>query len=504
MHPSKDVLRLLRNTLSPSKVKSRKSRKSKRIKDKNTYAFVIEIANGEDYHGRDNVDVLALYNESCNYNYISAKFARRLRIIGDTYVDRDLKLVWACKRLGRYQQRSVFWIAKHADFDLLFGQEKEANVLEFQDSQFQRGIQNGILSTSFEEGIRVDCLWRVEHSTNDSNSDRAHEMPSLADIQNQLAVELDSTPGRTLKHENMKAFNVSDISHPCCLETPMQSVDCKLTTSAGTVDEDIDVIPSFWPTTFEDPTASMVMVFQGKRRNGRPYLSSASKDTKGIKRTHPDHDNALSEDTMAGVPRKPKVRRSLASIQPPENAALVVEDSPCQNDIFPPDSLRYGITISSVNSDRYPCHKPTNPELFSDTSNWHRSVCNSSTTVDTLLLAGMVRDDALHDKKVTSDDGSISLSVRSNSPLETEPSTNNETTCDAETSTNAYRRKIQSREVFPSEHVDLNFSTDWSDKKFNEYWTRDEEVGKLYHLDESTGMKTWYEAPPWSTGSPTI
>jgi len=42
-------------------------------------------------------------------------------------------------------------------------------------------------------------------------------------------------------------------------------------------------------------------------------------------------------------------------------------------------------------------------------------------------------------------------------------------------------------------------TADWSDKKFHEFWRRDEEKGNWYHVDKVTSKVTWYEAPPWST-----
>lgn len=109
---------------------------------------------GASYQHAEQIETVALFNESCNRNYVSSQFAKnRLRILNNNTekdVDGDCWLVWVCEGLGRYQQRTVFWIAKDADFDLLFGYEQNQNTPDHQNQQFQNGINNGILKTELQ------------------------------------------------------------------------------------------------------------------------------------------------------------------------------------------------------------------------------------------------------------------------------------------------------------------------------------------------------------------
>jgi hypothetical protein len=179
---------------------------------------LITIIKGEDYQGLEDVETVALYNESCNDNYISARFARSLlqnlgRDIDD--IDGDFTLVWVCEALGRYQQRNVFWIAKEAHFDLLFGYEKDFNIPKNQDNQFQCGINNGTLKTefprkSFQGGILEDYLLPMGTSSGSFDGNLGFRMPSLVDIKIQLAAQLASSPERKRRHDLRRALNIYD------------------------------------------------------------------------------------------------------------------------------------------------------------------------------------------------------------------------------------------------------------------------------------------------------
>jgi hypothetical protein len=105
---------------------------------------------GADYQHPHEVEALALYNEACTYNYISRRFARdQLQTQpNEPSDDGDCTLVWACEGLRRYEQRTVFWIAPDADFDLLFGPEDNLNT-QSESNQFDCGIESGILSKEF-------------------------------------------------------------------------------------------------------------------------------------------------------------------------------------------------------------------------------------------------------------------------------------------------------------------------------------------------------------------
>jgi hypothetical protein len=159
---------------------------------------------GANFQQLQEVEVLALYNESCTCNYISARFARDQLHIPSSELghdaDRHCVLVWVCEGLGRYEQRAVFLIAPNADFDLLFGQEDDFNS---RNEVSTCGIESEALSEefprrkprkSFQGGINDEFLLPVEPS-NTSTDDLAgrFRMSSLADIKTQLPIQLDST-----------------------------------------------------------------------------------------------------------------------------------------------------------------------------------------------------------------------------------------------------------------------------------------------------------------------
>jgi hypothetical protein len=266
----------------------------------NTYAFLLRIVKGADYQQPHEVEALALYNEACTCNYISRRFARDQLQVQTTEPsdDGDCVLVWACERLGRYEQRTVFWIAPDADFDLLFGREDDC-INRSESNQFDSGIESGILSKefprreppkSFQGGINDEFLLPVERS-NTFNSAGKSRMPSLAEIKKQLAAQLGCSPERKLKHKRRRALNVFD---PRWMMSPEElllgGIDGEMTTHT---------------VTLESPDEDRV--------DETPVVQDESVDLtddsvfKGNKRVHSGEHSAPSTDT-ADCPKSPKLR----------------------------------------------------------------------------------------------------------------------------------------------------------------------------------------------------
>jgi hypothetical protein len=254
---------------------------------------------GADYQQPREVEALALYNEACTCNYISRRFARdQLQVqTNEPSDDGDCTLVWACEGLGRYEQRTVFWIAPDADFDLLFGREDDFNNRS-ESNQFNCGIQSGILSKefprreppkSFQGGINDEFLLPVERSNTFDPAGRSR-MPSLAEIKKQLAAQLGCSLERKLKHNRRRALNIWDPRGISPEESILGRIDGETTTHT---------------VTLQSPDED--------RLEGTPIVRDESVDVtdgsvfKGNKRVHSGEHSAPSTDA-ADCPKSPKLR----------------------------------------------------------------------------------------------------------------------------------------------------------------------------------------------------
>lgn len=458
------------------------------VKDPVTYAFLLTIVcnSTSDYNEKDDIETVALYNESCNLNYISARFAReKLHILDPSSKDEcDKTLVWVCRGLGRYEQRTVFLIAPNADFDLLFGYEEDFNVMPDQDDQFQRGIAKNVLSknpprVSFKTGVDAGFMLPLQQSASTSESLGRHRIPTLAEINEQLA-QLDSSQTRKQAHRLKRDFNTL---------SPHSSVSPPIVTLVSTRDEDFE-------------SAAIMTPQQCERRDALALVPVETVIVKGSKRCHPEQENSPS--TTEECPRSPKIRHVRTR---PMSAILTKVDTPpsSENAELPRISRDPSPAATKSQSSLPTQEDPhiTDPEAQS------LQLVGRDQPGTEILFSGMERCTTsssleVHQPVDCHDSDSIDLpSARSSRDLERKCSSSAQVGCTVKgvkskpSGKKKDRRKRKSKKYDAIDEEFYTFSTsgDWTEKIFNDYWTMDPKVGNYYHVDKVTNNKIWYKAP---------
>jgi hypothetical protein len=454
---------------------------------------------GASYQHAEPIETVALFNESCNRNYVSSQFAKnRLRILNNNTeedVDGDCWLVWVCEGLGRYQQRTVFWIAKDADFDLLFGYEQNQNTPNHQNQQFQNGINNGTLKTelprwkSFQGGIKDDFLLPVGRVADEDYLSGSPRMPSLADI-NQLVVQLGSSSERNRQHDKEKALNTFDSRRI------------------------IDQADFFCSEDPSDSTAPVIIEIPERDKfNLRSSATLAIDDSnqpinyifKGNKRTHLEPQSSSLTGQPEELHRSPKVRnarvgcpcRCVAANLLNNGIPLGKENSDANGNVFSSDSN----SLSAASAEEHPVvfQDPEMSRVIPEGQQPSRR--SPAGTEEELLFSGMNRDDSPCTSTILRASSSISLSSKS---LDIQSISRDSAVIEADVRDPIYqparKTKKGKRKRRPKTIDKLLIATaDSQDKKFHEFWKRDEAKGNWFHVDKGTSKITWYEAPPWST-----
>jgi hypothetical protein len=454
---------------------------------------------GASYQHAEQIETVALFNESCNRNYVSSQFAKnRLRILNNNTeedVDGDCWLVWVCEGLGRYQQRTVFWIAKDADFDLLFGYEQNQNTPDHQNQQFQNGINNGTLKTelprwkSFQGGIKDDFLLPVGRVGDENYLSGSPRMPSLADI-NQLVVQLGSSSERKQQHDKEKALNTFDSRRI------------------------IDQADFFCSEDPSDSTAPVIIEIPERDKfNLRSSATLAIDDSnqpinyifKGSKRTHLEPQSPSLTGQPEELHRSPKVRnarvgcpcRCVAANLLNNGIPLGQENSDANGNVFSSDSN----SLSTASAEEHPIvfQDPEMSRVIPEGQQPSRR--SPAGTEEELLFSGMNRDDSPCTSTILRASSSISLSSKSldiqsisreSAAIEADV---RDPICQPTRKTKKGKRKRRPKTI----DKPLIATADSHDKKFHEFWKRDEAKGNWFHVDKGTSKITWYEAPPWST-----
>jgi len=480
--------------------RNRSEGKENRTKSTTTYAFLLRIVRGASYQHAEQIETVALFNESCNRNYISSQFAKnRLRILDNNVeedVDGDCWLVWVCEGLGRYQQRTVFWIAKDADFDLLFGCEQNQNTPDHQNQQFQNGINNGTLKTelprwkSFQGGIKDDFLLPVGWVADEDYLSENPRMPSLADIKGQLAVQLGSSSERKRQHDREKALNTLDPGHIIdradffCGEDPNDSTE---------------------PVIIEMPERDKFSLLSSgtlATDDSKQPINDIFK--KGNKRTHQEPRSSSLTDELEELHRLPKVRNVRVGCPCRCVAANLL------NDGIPPERENLdanGNLLSSDSSSLSAASAEKRPAVVQD-PNMSRVIPegppsrrSTAGTEEELLFSGMDRGNSPCTSTISRTSSSISLSSKS---LDIQLISRESAAIEADVGNPIYQPKRKTKKGKRKRRpktIDkpLIATADSHDKKFHEFWKRDEARGNWYHVDKVTSKVTWYEAPPWST-----
>jgi hypothetical protein len=397
--------------------------------------------------------------------------------------------------LGRYQQRTVFWIARDADFDLLFGYEQNQNTTGHQNQQFQNGINNGTLKTelprwkSFQGGIKDDFLLPVERVADGDYLSGSPRMPSLADIKGQLAVQLSSSSERKQQHDREKVLNTFDSRHI------------------------IDQADFFCAEDPNDSTAPVIIEIP--ERNKFNLLSSvalAIDDSKqpinylfkGNKRTHQEPQSSSPTGEPEELHRLPKVRnvragcpcRCVAANLSNNGISLELKNSDVNGNLLSSDS--HPLSAASAEKQLTVGQDPEMSRVIPEGPPSRRSTTG---TEEELLFSGMDRDDSPCTSTISRASSSISLSSKI---LNTQPISRESVVIEADVRNPIYqpkRKTKKSKQKRRPKTVDkpLIATADCHDKKFHEFWKRDEAEGNWYHVDIVTSKITWYEAPPWST-----
>ncbi|PMD43711.1 hypothetical protein L207DRAFT_510217 [Hyaloscypha variabilis F] len=471
--------------------------KENRTKSTTTYAFLLRIVQGASYQHPEQIETVALFNESCNRNYISSKFAKnRLQILDDNTeedVDGDCWLVWVCEGLGRYQQRTVFWIAQDADFDLLFGYEQNQNTLDHQNQQFQNGINNGTLKTdlrgwkSFQGGIKDDFLLPVGRAADGDYL--SGSPPSLADIKGQLAVQLGSSSERKQQHDREKALNTFDSRHIIdqanffCGEDPNDSTA---------------------PVLIEMPERDKINLLGSATTAMDDSKQPINSNFKGNKRTHHEPQSSSAAGEPDEVYRLPKVRnvrigcpcRCVAANLPNDGIPAERENLDANGNLLSSDSN----SLCAASAEEHPTISH-GPEISRELPEGSPSRRSTAGTEEELLFSGMERDDSPCTSTVSRASSSISLSSKG---LDTQSISKEPDTIKADVHDPTYQPKRKTKKGKRKRRPkiigkSLVATADCHDKKFHEYWKRDKAKGNWYHVDKATSKVTWYEAPPWST-----
>ncbi|KAG9245802.1 hypothetical protein BJ878DRAFT_478899 [Calycina marina] len=429
------------------------------IRNDTTYAFLVRIVPGEDYKEPDTIDALALYNESCTYNFISGKFAKDYLHIEGTEVDNDCSLVWACDGLGRYAQHTIFWIAPHAtDFDILFGIQEDSNSRKCERDQFQNGITRGILSTQdprvdpmlevFRGGIKDEFLLPVGHG---NSSPGKYPMPTLAEIKVQLAAQLGSTLQRKFEHKRNHSLNVYD--------------------------------PQFTTQEPETVTAAKICLLVGDG-----LATSDERSCKGSKRTAEDISEITSE-SASYCPRSQKSRNVRPRSTHKPKSCLLYEN--LTSDVFePPTTIHTDVetrpTIDAI-SDGSERRREAGRIICNATELERQHIPSRLRTEEDVMVFGMGDRSTGHERNQSHDSSSISLSGPELDPRSGDSSPSQ---------TSIQTRRISLRISHSvQEYADSAAYVDRIDEKFHSFWSWDGKFANWYHTDDTTKHVIWYKAP---------
>jgi hypothetical protein len=378
---------------------------------------------------------------------------------------------------------------------LLFGYEQNQNTSDPQNEQFQNGINNGTLKTdlwkSFRGGIKADFLLPVGRVADGDCPSESLRMPSLADIKSQLAAQLDSSSERKQRHDRERALNTFD--------------------SRRIIDQAV--------LFGEDPNDSaapvIIAIPEEDKFNSRNSVTPAMDDSKqssnytfkGNKRTHSEPQSSSPTGELEELHRSPKVRnvsagcscRCVATNSSKDEGLRKRENPDANENPFSSD-------LNSLTADP----KEEYPAIFQDseisrvTLDGPPSRRSTAGTEDELLFSGMDRDDPPCTTTISRPRSSISLSSKifDIEPISRESAAIEATVCDPISQPKRKVKKTKRKRRSKTVENPLNATAHWSDKKFHEFWKRDEAKGNWYHIDKVTGKVTWYEPPPWSTSPP--
>jgi hypothetical protein len=433
-----------------------------------TYVFVITIMTiGAGTCKRRGLRVLALYNASCERNYISGRFAtyaRNNQLLDMTELKEDsgeiVALIWTCPglgRLGRYKQRTIFWVAPEAVFDVLFGPEKNFNALPHHTGQFDEGIKAGQLTReippmSFETGVDEGFLLPVNTSTTADDKLPAVLMPTLTEIQAQL----DYNSQKDIEYERMSELNNGRIA----------LMHLESSESFENANEGDSLLAS--------PPAS---------DNGASWHEAGSSTKHPSKRSYSLRSEQISSGEVKADERRRKSLKSETGSMSMPYRRSASED---------PSSNTYPTKLPCLQSD----------EFLSRIDDRQKDIGFSSTAIALAAQGSSVEpypspppSTRLHDASSEAVKVEISASVgRGNSEPHQrldgrglqEPSRKKE----------LREKRIKTKNSIGKKNRLSKGSLHFPNLSFDQYWTLDLESGEYFHEDERTGERLLYKPPP--------
>jgi hypothetical protein len=314
-------------------------------------------------------------------------------------------------------------------------------------------------------------------------------MPSLADI-NQLVVQLGSSSERKQQHDKEKALNTYD---------------------SRRITDQADFFCSEDPS---DSTAPVIIEIPERDKfNLRSSATLAIDDSnqpinyifKGNKRTHLEPQSSSLTGQPEELHRSPKVRnarvgcpcRCVAANLLNNGIPLGQENSDANGNVFSSDSN----SLSAASAEEHPIvfQDPEMSRVIPEGQQPSRR--SPAGTEEELLFSGMNRDDSPCTSTILRASSSISLSSKS---LDIQPISRESAAIEADVRDpicQPTRKTKKGKGKRRPKTIDkpLIATADSHDKKFHEFWKRDEAKGNWFHVDKGTSKITWYEAPPWST-----
>jgi hypothetical protein len=356
-----------------------------------TYAFPVKIVGGASCNLTQEIEVQALYNDTCNYNYVSARFAEihlgMKKSDGDAseaQLEGDCTLIWQCSGLSRYKQRTVFWIVPDAKFDLIFGHDDEDFNPRFKTNrdQFRQGVRSGFLKkgpapagkrsfqgafAGFDQYFRRTNAVEPPKTADSSSANDIALKPcpvfTLAEIQEQIAEQLACSEERKHKHELRRAVNIWNPHVPASLLFRKDSVtDNKI---GPTQELPADESAENAPTASEDiatparETEHVENVTKQDAKVATVAVSGPSTANQSVKSLKP-HDASepvavVPTDVLVSSPEVPPQTESLVTVANSEDKAVLSSEVPALTvDDFPQvPSTNIEDAVNSSSRDSY-------------------------------------------------------------------------------------------------------------------------------------------------------
>lgn len=455
-----------------------------------TYVFVITIIRPDALMTTDlnpgktkagSRTVLALYNASCERNYISGRFAAYAR--ENHLVDKERKgivaLVWTCPGLGhsgRYKQRTIFWVAQDAAFDVLFCPENNNNVSINHAGQFDKGIEAGHLmkEISFEAGVHRGFLLPVYTSTETNSSCSSTLMPTLS----QIRAQLDNNIEKESEYEMQSELNVGRVTqmHIGSFDTTETSNERNsLLASSPLSDNDASWYPAHWPPNIPSKRSFSLRSEQVSRKDEEecerlPKVRKSRNGSISASSTRSLDGKPMSENHRSESPAKYTHRRSELRLSHIDDICHLESHQEAQTPSNPTEDIDSSLTLAvdvDIRHSTFVYPSPTTSTHFQEPGSELGE--RLSPVKDRYCI------DQRHSQLLNL------ITINSFDPQSANTRQLGEKRTKSKISRHRNRLSRNSLHV-PS-------------PTFDDYWTLDTGSGGYYHQDIQTGKRSWYRPP---------